>query len=111
MFALLHAPVLAAAPLLVAGVANGCGNALTFAMMQRIIPEHARGRVFGLAMALFGLANPLGALAAGAFLPVLPLWWAWALGALASLLVAAGLRRWIPLTIDGTTPAAATLQA
>lgn len=111
VFALLHAPLFAGATLLVAGVANGCGNALTFAMMQRLIPEHARGRVFGLAMTLFGLANPLGALAAGAFLPLLPLWWAWALGALTSLLVAVGLRRWIPLDIDGTLPAAAAVQA
>lgn len=104
VFALLHAPTLAAATLLVGGVANGTGNALTFAMMQRLIPEHVRGRVFGLVMTLFGVASPLGALAAGVFLPILPLWWAWALGSLSSLMVAAGLNRWIPLDLDGGAP-------
>ncbi len=104
VFALLHSPALAAATLLVGGVANGSGNALTFAMMQRLIPEQVRGRVFGLLMTLFGLANPLGALAAGVFLPILPLWWAWALGSLASLAVAAGLNRWIPLDLDAQAP-------
>ncbi len=80
VFSLLHAPTLAAATLLVGGVANGTGNALKFAMMQRLIPEHVRGRVFGVLMTLLGLASPLGAHAAAVSLPILPLWWGWALG-------------------------------
>ena len=72
VFALLHAPTLAAATLRVGGVANGTGHALTFPMMQRLIPEHVRGRVFGVVMTLFGVASPLGALATGVFLPILP---------------------------------------
>jgi hypothetical protein len=40
--------------------------------MQRLVPEELRGRVLGLMMTLFTVANPLGTLAAGFLLHVLP---------------------------------------
>ena len=100
-FALLHSPTLAAATLLVGGVAIGTGNALTLAMMQHRFPAQVRGRVFDLTMTRFGVATRLGAVGGGALLPILPLWWVWALGSLTSLAVAVGMTRWIPLTLDG----------
>lgn len=71
--------------LFVAGISNGIGNALAFTWFQRIIPESVRGRVFGLIMTLFSLANPIGALAAGFTLHVLPAYWAWFMSGAAGL--------------------------
>ncbi len=88
-FALAGTPPLAAGLLLMAGLANGVVNAVVFTFLQRIIPSEIRGRVFGLIFALFGIAMPLGSLAAGVFLHVLPLWWAWALSIAAEILLSA----------------------
>ncbi len=80
-FILAGDPWLAAIMLLLAGVANGLVNALFLTFLQRIVPEGLLGRVMGLIMTLFGMATPLGTLAAGVSLHVLPLSWAWFLGA------------------------------
>ncbi len=94
-----------AAILLVAGVANGIGNALSFTWMQRLIPGSMRGRVFGLIMTVFSLANPFGSLAAGLLWHVLPGIWAWALSSLAGLLFCIGLWR-----MPGTLEEAVTIE-
>jgi DHA3 family macrolide efflux protein-like MFS transporter len=86
--------------LLAAGIANGITNALVFTLFQRAIPEHVRGRAFGLVISMFTLMNPLGSVAAGAFLHVLPLSWTWLTGSLAGLAL-------VPLL--WTTPIPATL--
>ncbi len=78
-FALAGTPPVAAGLLLMAGLVNGVVNAVVFTFLQRIVPFEIRGRVFGLIFAVFGIATPLGSLAAGVLLHVLPLWWAWAL--------------------------------
>ncbi|MDA8207119.1 MAG: MFS transporter [Thermaerobacter sp.] len=78
-------PFLSASMMLGTGICNGVGNAVAMAWWQRIIPPAIRGRVFGLIMTLFGLASPVGSLAAGILLHVLPLYWAWLLAALGSL--------------------------
>lgn len=90
-----------AAMLLVAGVFNGIGNALSFTWMQRLIPGPLRGRVFGLIMTVFSLANPFGSLAAGLLWHVLPEIWAWALSALSGLLFCVGLWR-VPGALEDT---------
>ncbi len=95
--------VLAAATLLVAGMANGIGNALTFTMLQRLIPEDLRGRVFGVVFTLFGLANPFGSLAAGLALHHLPLAWSWYASGVAGLWVVVAIWRHLPADLgDGT---------
>lgn len=71
--ALLQSPTRAAAPLSVGRVAHGTGNALTLAMTQPLIPAPVSGPVLGLIMTGGGVATGLGALAAGACLPILPL--------------------------------------
>ena len=88
--------------LLVAGVANGVGNALTYTVMQRMIPDELRGRAFGLMMTLFGVATPLGALAAGAFLHILPLYWSWAFSAVVGVALAVAL--WVYIPADMRAP-------
>ncbi|MCL5117096.1 MAG: MFS transporter, partial [Firmicutes bacterium] len=85
--------VVSAAVFLLTGFANGVGNALSFTLMQRIIPPDLRGRMFGLIMTLFSLANPLGSLAAGVFLNVLPIYWSWVLAGVAGLAFVAALLR------------------
>lgn len=86
-FAVSPLPWIAAALILVSGFGNGVLNALFMTLLQRIIPAHMRGRVFGLIMTFFSLATPLGSLAAGLLLNVLPLYWSWALGALSSAIL------------------------
>lgn len=76
---------LAAAMLLLAGVANGLVNALFLTFIQKIVPQNLLGRVMGLIITLFGLATPLGTMAAGVSLHVLPLSWAWILGAVTAI--------------------------
>jgi DHA3 family macrolide efflux protein-like MFS transporter len=82
--------------LFLAGLANGVLNALVFTIMQQAIPEHIRGRAFGLFMSLMTVATPTGALAAGLLLNVFPLWWSWALSACASLVLGISLLRQLP---------------
>lgn len=93
---------LSAALLFLTGLGNGAGNALAMAWWQRIIPEAIRGRVFGLIMTLFGLASPVGSLAAGLLLHVLPLYWAWVLAGIGSLVFGASLWR-IPGNLEDVT--------
>jgi DHA3 family macrolide efflux protein-like MFS transporter len=100
VFAVVRIPGLAALDLLVAGIGNGVANALTLTLMQRLVPEELRGRVFGLTMTLFTVANPLGTLAAGFLLHVLPLWWAWAFSAVVGAVMAVDLYLAIPEDID-----------
>ncbi len=99
-FALTSAPIWAGGWLFVAGASNGVGNALLFTLFQRLVPDALRGRVFGMLFSLVTMANPLGALAAGVFLHVLPLWWAWALMALTGLGLTAGILVWMPKDAD-----------
>lgn len=99
-FALTSAPIWAGGWLFVAGASNGVGNALLFTLFQRLVPDALRGRVFGMLFSLVTMANPLGALAAGVFLHVLPLWWAWALMALTGLGLTAGILVWMPKNAD-----------
>lgn len=100
LFALTTAPVAAGVLLFFAGASNGVGNALLFTLFQRLIPEGLRGRVFGMLFSLLTMASPLGALAAGVLLHVLPLWWGWALMALTGLGLTAGLLVWMPRDAD-----------
>lgn len=86
-FALAGTPPVAAGLLLMAGLVNGVVNAVVFTFLQRIVPFEIRGRVFGLIFAVFGIATPLGSLAAGVLLHVLPLWWDWALSIAADTLL------------------------
>ena len=67
-------------------------------LMQRLIPEAVRGRAFGLMTTLMTVADPLGALAAGVFLHVLPLDWAWVLAALSGEWMAVAI--WIAVPAD-----------
>jgi MFS family permease len=87
---------------LLAGICNGAGNALIFTVFQRIIPDHLRGRVFGMLFSLLTVATPLGAVAAGALLHVLPLWWSWALLSTTSVALSIGLMVLLPHDIDTT---------
>ncbi|PSR34191.1 MAG: MFS transporter [Sulfobacillus benefaciens] len=80
-FVFAHQDLVAGSMLFAAGIANGMINALFITFMQRIIPQHLMGRVMGIIITLFGLATPLGALAAGATLHLLPLSWMWLLSA------------------------------
>lgn len=82
-FAASHVVGLSAGLLLLGGLTDGVINALFFTLLQRSIPTTLQGRAFGLMFALFGLADPLGSLAAGVFLHILPLGWAWVLTAIA----------------------------
>jgi DHA3 family macrolide efflux protein-like MFS transporter len=102
-FAAVGSAPLAAGVLLASGLANGAANALLFTLIQRLVPDTLRGRVFGLLMTVLGLANPLGTLAAGLVLHTLPLWWSWVLGAATGLALAAGLYLKVPqnLAADG----------
>lgn len=99
-FAASPVAVLSAGLMLLAGMGNGMGNALAMAWMQAIIPSALRGRVFGLIMTLFGIANPLGAVAAGLFLGILPMYWAWVLTAVSGLGFVVALLRF-PGPIEG----------
>ncbi len=90
----------ASAVQLVAGIANGVGNAMMFTLFQRLIPDHLRGRVFGMLFSLLTIASPLGAVAAGALLHVLPLWWTWALAGATSTALGLGILRWLPRDMD-----------
>ena len=110
-FSLARSPMLAGGALLGAGVANGIGNALIFTLLQRLVPDSLRGRVFGLLFTLFGLANPMGALAAGALLHMLPLAWAWWLAAATSLVLVTGIHRWLPSRLDVVDAAGAPVVA
>ncbi|MCY0897882.1 MAG: MFS transporter [Firmicutes bacterium] len=86
--------VFLSAPLiLLAGAANGVMNALLMTLLQRLVPKPVQGRVFGLVMTLFGVANPLGSLAAGLLLHVLPLAWSWVLAALSVIILAINMGR------------------
>lgn len=76
-FAASHTLWLSAGLLLIGGLTDSVNNALFFTLLQRAIPTPLQGRVFGLMFTLFGLADPLGALAAGVFLHILPLAWGW----------------------------------
>ncbi|NMP24089.1 MFS transporter [Sulfobacillus harzensis] len=96
-------PAVSAGVLLVAGIFNGVGNALSFTWMQRLIPVEMRGRVFGLIMTLFSLANPLGSLAAGLFWHVLPEVWAWVLGGVSGVLFCVFLWR-VPGALEDARP-------
>ncbi|MCY0877540.1 MAG: MFS transporter [Firmicutes bacterium] len=80
-FALSPWPLLSTCLVVGAGAANGVINAVMMTLLQRLVPDAVKGRVFGIIMTLFGLANPLGSLAAGVFLHVLPLAWSWFLAA------------------------------
>ena len=80
-FVFAHQNLLAGVTLFAAGIANGMTNALFITFIQRMIPQHLMGRVMGIIITLFGLATPLGALAAGATLHLLPLSWMWLLSA------------------------------
>ncbi len=106
VFALTTGPMWAAVWLFVAGASNGVGNALLFTLFQRLVPDEVRGRVFGMLFSLITMANPLGALAAGAFLYVLPVWWAWALMALTGFGLTAGILTWLPHNVDEMPDAA-----
>jgi len=79
--------------LFLAGIANGATNALIFTLLQRTIPEAVRGRAFGLFVSLLAVTSPLGSLAAGLVLHILPLAWSWDLGGLTVLALAAVLWR------------------
>lgn len=70
-----------------AGVANGMVNALVFTLFQRMIPEAVRGRAFGAFLSVLTVASPLGALASGLTLHVLPLGWTWGLGGLSVIVL------------------------
>ncbi len=96
LFPFAGASPLAAAVLFLAGVANGVSNALLFTMMQRLTPENLRGRVFGVLFTLFGLANPLGSLAAGLALGHLPLAWSWYASGLACIWLTAAIWASVP---------------
>ncbi len=87
--------------LLVAGFGNGVGNALLLTMLQRLVPEAARGRVFGLMVTLFSLANPFGAFAAGVLLNVVPLYVPWLAAGIWGIAFGVGLWRAVP---DDMTP-------
>lgn len=95
-FALSASPVESSILLLGAGVGNGVGNAVFYTMEQRLIPAAVRGRIFGLLFSLINVANPLGAVAAGAALLVLPLYWSWAAYAGLGLVFAMALVIYIP---------------
>ncbi len=73
------------------GLFVGVLNTATGPILQRAVPEHLLGRVFGTVVALATAANPLGALLSGLAAAVLPLgtvfFAAGALMALSSLLV------------------------
>lgn len=86
-------PPLSALLMLAGGAANGVTNALFMTILQRVVPAHVQGRVFGLIMTLFGVANPLGALTAGLLLHVLPLAWSWLLAALSVTILALNMWR------------------
>ncbi len=91
------ASYLAGGLLLFAGIGNGIGNALMFTMLQQLTPEDVRGRAFGLLFTLFGIANPLGSLAAGLALGHIPLIVSW--------LVAGGTGIWLAVAIWRSVPA------
>jgi DHA3 family macrolide efflux protein-like MFS transporter len=105
-FALVRAAPAAAGVLLAAGLANGAANALLITLIQRLVPDALRGRVFGLLMTVLGVANPLGTLMAGLLLHVLPLWWSWALSAGAGLALAGGLYLKVPADLSVRRPEA-----
>lgn len=96
-FPLASASWLAGGLLLAAGIGNGVGNALMFTMLQQLTPEEVRGRAFGLLFTLFGIANPLGSLAAGLMLHHVPLAWSWFAAGLTGL--------WLSLAIWRSVPA------
>ncbi len=99
LFTVAATPVLAAAVLFGSGIANGIANALLLTLIQRLVPESVRGRAFGLLMTLTALANPLGTLAAGVLLHVLPLWWAWTLSAVTGIALAVGVYATVPADV------------
>lgn len=96
---------------LVAGVANGIGNALLFTLFQRLIPDQLRGRVFGMLFSFLTIASPLGAVAAGVLLHVLPLWWTWALLGSTSTALGLGILRWLPRDMDQASGPAESVTA
>jgi DHA3 family macrolide efflux protein-like MFS transporter len=95
-FAVTRAAVPAGGLFLLFGATNGLINALMFTIMQRLIPEAIRGRTFGFFITLITLASPLGALSAGVFLHVLPLWWSWSLAGVAAIAIGAAAWRILP---------------
>ncbi|MDA8345805.1 MAG: MFS transporter [Thermaerobacter sp.] len=105
-FAFSGSALLSGILLLLGGITNGIGNAVMFTLLQRLIPEAVRGRAFGLIFTLFGLANPLGALAAGVFLHILPPYLPWIFAALSTLALAIGMWRVVPndLPVAQETP-------
>lgn len=95
-FALSSASWLSMGILLVTGAANGVSNALLFTLMQRHIPEAIRGRAFGLLISLITIASPLGSLASGLLLHVLPLWWSWVVAGVSGMLLSLAAIRILP---------------
>lgn len=96
VFAVATTAWLSATILVILGAANGVINALLFTIMQRAIPEAIRGRTFGLFIALISVATPLGSLASGVTLSVLPLWWSWVLSGLVSIALGVTAWHWLP---------------
>jgi DHA3 family macrolide efflux protein-like MFS transporter len=112
-FALIPAPAVDGALLLVAGAANGSLNALMGTALQRLIPLSVRGRAFGLFATVLGAANPAAALVAGLTVRALPVSW-WFLGmALSGVLMAGAFWRWLPKAPEEpeTLPVAAAFQS
>lgn len=97
VFALVDGYAAAGLILLAAGGVNGVLTALVYTLIQRAIPESVRGRAFGLFLSLLTMAQPLGALAAGLLLNVLPLAWSWILGGLSAFAVARAMWKCVPV--------------
>ncbi len=95
---------LAGGLLLVAGIGNGIGNALMFTMLQQLTPEDVRGRAFGLLFTLFGIANPLGSLAAGVALGRIPLIVSWLVAGFTGIWLAASIWRSVPADLGISQP-------
>ncbi len=86
-------------------LAAGIGNALMFTMLQQLTPEDVRGRAFGLLFTLFGIANPLGSLAAGLALGHVPLIFSWLVAGLTGIWLAASIWRSVPSDLGIAQPA------
>ena len=80
-----------------AGMATAFPNALLMAMMQQSFPPHELGRVFGVAMALIGVAGPLGLVFVGPLADLIGVEWIFTLSGLGSILCA-GLMAVLPAT-------------
>ncbi len=111
LFPFATSSLLAALLLLLAGLGNGVANALLFTVMQRLTPEELRGRVFGVLFTLFGLANPLGSLAAGLALHHVPLAWSWFAAGLSGIWLTAAIWIRVPDDLGGREAALAANDA